>query len=177
MTIGGAISDLNNLLKADDIPIYYKPSIKKVIETIEQEPCEDAVSRDNALACLTGNFDADITVEELISVYMKRIKKLPSVQPTSTPCEYAEDCKKMKFESCEDAVSREAALEVVNNPLNIKLDKIIEKLPSVTPTRAKGKWVWDSFFEEYACSCCYSGSDTETHFCPNCGAEMEGESK
>ena len=38
MTIGGAISELNNLLKADDIPIYYKPSIKKVIETIEQEP-------------------------------------------------------------------------------------------------------------------------------------------
>ena len=38
MTIGGAISDLNNLLNADDIPFYYKPSIKKVIETIEQEP-------------------------------------------------------------------------------------------------------------------------------------------
>ena len=37
MTIGGALSDLNNLLKADDIPFYYKPSIKKVIETIEQE--------------------------------------------------------------------------------------------------------------------------------------------
>jgi len=35
MTIGGAISELNNLLKADDIPIYYKPSIKKVIETIK----------------------------------------------------------------------------------------------------------------------------------------------
>lgn len=40
MTIGGAVSDLNNLLKADDIPIYYKPSIKKVIETIEQDAIE-----------------------------------------------------------------------------------------------------------------------------------------
>ena len=40
MTIGGALSDLNNLLKADDIPIYYKPSIKAVMDTIalEQEP-------------------------------------------------------------------------------------------------------------------------------------------
>jgi hypothetical protein len=37
MTIGGALSDLNNLLSADDIPFYYKPAIKKVIETIEQE--------------------------------------------------------------------------------------------------------------------------------------------
>lgn len=37
MTIQGALSDLNNLLEADDIPVYYKPSIKKIIETIEQE--------------------------------------------------------------------------------------------------------------------------------------------
>ena len=40
MTIGGALSELNNLLKADDIPCYYKPSIKAVMDTIalEQEP-------------------------------------------------------------------------------------------------------------------------------------------
>ena len=37
MTISGAISDLNNLLKADDIPAYYKPSIQKIIETIALE--------------------------------------------------------------------------------------------------------------------------------------------
>ena len=40
MTIGGALSELNNLLKVDDIPFYYKPSIKKVIETIEQDAIE-----------------------------------------------------------------------------------------------------------------------------------------
>ena len=34
MTIGGALSDLNNLLKADNIPVYYKPSIKAVMDTI-----------------------------------------------------------------------------------------------------------------------------------------------
>ena len=43
MTIGGAISDLNNLLKADNIPFYYKPSIKKVIETIEQDAIEQRI--------------------------------------------------------------------------------------------------------------------------------------
>ena len=37
MTIEGALNDLNNLLKADDIPIYYKPSIKSVMETITME--------------------------------------------------------------------------------------------------------------------------------------------
>ena len=40
MTIGGAVSDLNNLLEADNIPFYYKPTIKKVIETIEQDAIE-----------------------------------------------------------------------------------------------------------------------------------------
>lgn len=34
MTIGGALSDLNNLLNADNIPFYYKPSIKAVMDTI-----------------------------------------------------------------------------------------------------------------------------------------------
>ena len=34
MTMGGALSELNNLLKADNIPFYYRPSIKAVIDTI-----------------------------------------------------------------------------------------------------------------------------------------------
>lgn len=37
MTIGGALSELDNLLKADDIPFYYKPSIKAVMDTIALE--------------------------------------------------------------------------------------------------------------------------------------------
>lgn len=37
MTIEGALNDLNILLKANDIPIYYKPSIKSVMDTITME--------------------------------------------------------------------------------------------------------------------------------------------
>ncbi len=37
MTINGVIDHLNTLLNADDVPFYYKPTIKKIIETIEQE--------------------------------------------------------------------------------------------------------------------------------------------
>lgn len=40
MTIGGALSDLNDLLNADDIPFYYKPLIKAVMDTIRAERCE-----------------------------------------------------------------------------------------------------------------------------------------
>ena len=35
MTIQGAMNELINMLKADDIPIYYKGVIEKVIETID----------------------------------------------------------------------------------------------------------------------------------------------
>jgi hypothetical protein len=35
MTIQGAMNELINLLNADDIPIYYKGCIEKVIETID----------------------------------------------------------------------------------------------------------------------------------------------
>jgi hypothetical protein len=40
MTIGGALSALNDLLNADDIPFYYKPAIKAVRDTIQCEKCE-----------------------------------------------------------------------------------------------------------------------------------------
>ena len=41
MTIGGAVSELDNLLKADDIPFYYKPSIKAVMDTIALSSSEE----------------------------------------------------------------------------------------------------------------------------------------
>ena len=40
MTIGGALSALNDLLNAEDIPFYYKPAIKAVRDTIQCEKCE-----------------------------------------------------------------------------------------------------------------------------------------
>lgn len=40
MTIQGAITELQNLLKVDDIPFYHKVAMKKVIETIQGEKIE-----------------------------------------------------------------------------------------------------------------------------------------
>lgn len=37
MTILGVLNELNNLLKADDIPIYYKPSIKTIMDNVKLE--------------------------------------------------------------------------------------------------------------------------------------------
>lgn len=44
MTIEGAIAELQNLIKADDMPFYYNGAIQKVIETIIDE-CKPKVGR------------------------------------------------------------------------------------------------------------------------------------
>ena len=45
MTIQGAIDELMHLLDADDVPIYYKPSIEKVIDTIILERARHTADR------------------------------------------------------------------------------------------------------------------------------------
>ena len=60
----------------------------------------------------------------------KELAKLPSVNP----------------KPCEDAISRQAAIELLNEDdprLLMRADyrKMIEELPSVTPTPKKGRWI------------------------------------
>jgi hypothetical protein len=49
----------------------------------EQEPCEDAISREAALMCMTGKYIVDLEYkpDDIISQHIKRIKALPSVIP------------------------------------------------------------------------------------------------
>lgn len=51
------------------------------IKALEQQPCEDAINREDALMALTGEW-TEIT-DEIIHRFIKRIKKLPPV--TSQP--------------------------------------------------------------------------------------------
>lgn len=76
-----------------------------------------------------------------------------------------------------DAVSRQAVLEIVNNPLNIRLDDIIKRLPPVTPRPKTGHWIknaeeWDNINPPYICSECMNAETRERKFCSECGAKM-----
>lgn len=96
-------------------------------------------------------------------------RQIPSAQP----------------EPCEDAVSREAAIDAALSAFSRGLlaSPDIRKLPSVTPKRKNGKWLCsDDLYETAVCSCC--GWDTTEpwqhikswfEFCPHCGADMRGE--
>ena len=93
--------------------------------------------------------------------------------------------KALEQEPCEDAVSRKAVVQWLENAtddsIEHAIDSNLEFIPSVTPTRKKGKWI-----EEpncwLRCSCCgshYPHTSIYTirgsKYCPNCGAEMESE--
>ena len=93
--------------------------------------------------------------------------------------------------SCEDCISRESVIQIIENKLNpctdmfkcLEMSQIkedVEHLPSVTLSRPRGKWIhWTDDYKDYVtCSCCEYGEEGEvllsdkTPFCPICGADM-----
>ena len=84
-----------------------------------------------------------------------------------------------ELEPCEYSISRQAVLDIVNNPLNIRLDEIIKKLPPVTPQSKTGHWILTD--DDYVyCSECEDSYyarplDASWYYCPHCGAKMESE--
>ena len=79
MTREKAIEKLKNF--ADHC--YPNEEFLMAIKALEQEPCEDAISREDALMCMTGEYPADAkySPEDIISKHIRRIKALPSVTP------------------------------------------------------------------------------------------------
>ena len=94
---------------------------------------------------------------------------------------YVAECLSKEQEPCEDAISRQAVLDIVNIPLNIRLDEIIKKLPSVNLQEPKtGHWEIISG-NNSRCSICgvynppdYFNRPVIYNYCPFCGAKMEG---
>ena len=111
------------------------------------------------------------------------------------PCSNAENTLESALKTrCEDAISREAVRqaidEIYNSSENMEeyadtLDATIEILPSVTPSRRKGRWrktpkaVMGEGYMWFCDNCEYevyqdSSRDYPSEkFCPQCGAYME----
>ena len=142
----------------------------------EQEPCEDAVSRE-AVIDVIGHSDifstwyemddTDDIVAEVIDEARKQlvddVNELPSVTP--------------KCPECDDAVSREAAIDAALSAFSRGLlaSPDIRKLPSVQPERKHGEWT-----KEAHCPFCdfapwYEKDIHTLSYCPNCGADLRAE--
>jgi hypothetical protein len=98
-----------------------------------------------------------------------------------------------------DLISRQAAIDALHMHLMYRmgtdsnkkrLDEWINNLPPVQPKRMKGRWLPDNNFAyemRFVCSVCNESEVVPTigftkykpiwDFCPNCGADMRGETE
>lgn len=88
--------------------------------------------------------------------------------------------KSLEQEPCEDAIGRKALKNAIRDGVrdkkNESLFDTIDNMPSVIPTRKKGKWIElrDSYDEPYeVCSICNCNGTHIFDYCPFCGVEME----
>lgn len=87
--------------------------------------------------------------------------------------------KALEQESCEDAISRQVAINSIWDGTNMdiytsEVKESLEALPPVTPKPKTGHWKYRDLgnARHLYCSECKLASLTEYDFCPNCGAKM-----
>ena len=144
-------------------------AIKAAIEALEL--CEYAISRQDALDALhmclsTNSYDDDVTGDSYICYEEAEyeIEKLPSVQP--------------KQVECEDAISRQAAIEVAKQYwYKPDIAGALAELPPVQLQTKTGHWIanapqYDMLNPQYICSECGNAHTRTTPYCEMCGARM-----
>lgn len=172
-------------------------------KALEQQPCEDCISRQAVLDVINfedewlfdaKSYNADTKIA--FSAIKSKISELPSVTPQASEEDihrereqaymlgYEDASKKFRTEPCEDAVNREAVLELAKKGILVSNDNYkcvvnaIKSLPPVTLQRPKGKWITQAYSMRITCTNCekeiwYSGRN-DYKYCPNCGAYMGG---
>ena len=140
-------------------------ALNMAIQALEQEPCNDTVSRGVFEQVM---WERDTAIEQL--------RKLG----------YGLG---QKIEPCDDAVSRHAVIEhsydrydyTTDKPIEVVNVNEIKELPSVIPTRERGELIYigeSDFAKIYECSVCntrISGIYGRPNFCPYCGVDMRGD--
>ena len=118
-----------------------------------------------------------MTREEAIA-YGKRAIDLGLNDETQAFCETA--IKALEQEPCEDAISRQAVLDInenhhgqMPNHINHQIWQEIKDLPSVTPQPKMGRWIGCDILQEFKCSECRVCFRNKSNYCPNCGAKMQ----
>ena len=132
------------------------------IKALEQEPCEDAISREAVL----NLFNKSDEYRWETTWIRHKIEELPSVTPKFTDTEIQKmqeleqaqlektyELGKSEMQSCEDCISRTALLAKIDEErkhlLDLKMDgaehilvhharRIIEDMPAVTPKESEG---------------------------------------
>ena len=65
--------------KSAETQLKRNEALEMAIKALDQEPCDDCISREDALMALTGEWTEP--TDEIIHRFIKRIKNLPPVTP------------------------------------------------------------------------------------------------
>lgn len=133
-------------------------------EMLEQQTCEDAISREDALMALTGEWTE--SRDEILSLAIRRIRTLPSVNP-----QYTED-EIQKMQELEQAEIQKAYEFGKAETGHWK--KMVE-VYDLQQNRMLVPYGYDDAkfgnTPVYVCECgCESSKNSR--FCPDCGAKM-----
>lgn len=125
-----------------------------------------------------------------IGEFMNMITNSPTIESTTTATSADEPVViNYPIITCDNTVSREAVIEWLKAKDIIKMSwqeenarKELSELPSVQPSR-KGHWIEErndyGEIQGWHCDKCYEDSgfttDCKWGFCPNCGADMRGD--
>ena len=202
MTKEGIISGLKIYEKTADTQVE-KRWARDAIEYLEQESC-DCVSRDavkKEIKCWIGNGRPRYSPD--LSELLSWIDDVPPVQPKPIECDdcvsrgavvdllnmrlFGKELFKALYElpsvqpkpnycaGCKHNTNNEICLECEYDGITRGMTKYV---PMSQPSR-KGHWILDKdkslLFNVYKCSNCENIGAKETNFCPNCGADMRGD--
>lgn len=88
--------------------------------------------------------------------------------------EWLKDYKRLlEQEPCEDAISRQAVLDLLIENGIYGYEKKIAELPSIQPKPPTGHWITEDRLYPKCDQCGWEYGSDMTNFCPNCGAKME----
>ena len=151
-------------------------AFKMAIKALEQEPCVDAISREDAIDILLNEMECvqRASDEECnrdcakCDLLRDTNKILQAYRIAIRALEHPEE-NVVAIVPCGDAISRQKVLDVIN--LNWYYRKncieVIENLPSVNPQQKTGYWIHNKCDE-----CGASRPPLFDNYCPNCGAKM-----
>jgi hypothetical protein len=158
------IAVLNRMLESMDVYDSIQPTaerkkaIKGAIQVLSQQPCDDDLIRRDAVF---DGLKGCICEEWVKTLFATMVKQLPSV--TQKPIE------------CEDAISRQAAIDTIESWLSCDdyneaerhimraMQSVLYDLPSVT--QKSGKWIVDGsvdcYLDKVRCHCSKCGKKKE----------------
>lgn len=160
--------------------------LKDYKRLLEQQPCDDAQKRYEDLCEYFGGAKDILKSRKDFKAWLERIKW--HIRKAEELYEKYEN----KQEPCDDAVSRQAAIDaferfihelgIEDEPYNYgEMALSAKNVPPVTPQQKTGHWI-DG---DCICPCCGEDkfkdldadiwSDWQPKYCPNCGAKMESE--